>query len=155
MKKKDYFVSGIYKEYISDKNRLLKALEALEDRIDKELKENFRVECSNVGTFGNACGKFHLAKDIDLIQHYFYVEPYSCSAGDYWIPKEYYFYCPECNLKNIIDNEIPKDWKDKPKPNRNHLVKFTKYFREVIDEKQYDKIMKEREKYAKSVKISF
>ena len=61
-------------------------LDKLYDRLDKK-RANKNIECV-------CCKTKHKIKDLTAIQTYSYVEPYSCSGGDYWNESELMFICP-------------------------------------------------------------
>lgn len=58
------------------------------------------------------CGKQHIIGKTELIQEHYYIRPYSCTAGDYWVDAEIGFTCDKCN-NFISDYHNPKikEWK--------------------------------------------
>ena len=76
------------------------------DKIDitlEKLKGNRTLLCG--------CGKKHKIKELTLMRDHWYVEPYSCSAGDYYNEGEKSFLClDDPSVRNrIFDN----NWKYK------------------------------------------
>lgn len=59
--------------------------------------------------FKCACGTKHKFKQCDAIQTYFYVAPYGCTGGDYWLPGEIRIVCPVDNRENrILFHDYPR-----------------------------------------------
>ena len=78
---------------------------------------------------GPGCEKTFPIKDIVFLQTHWYVEPYSCSGGDYWKTGEGNWVCPNCNHRNrLVDC-----WT----PGSEEIAKLKHLFLEVEDE--YDK----------------
>ena len=111
-------------------------LEAEIAKIDitlEKLKGNRTLLCG--------CGQKHKIKDLTLLRDYWYVEPYSCSAGDYYNEGEKAFIClDDSTVRNrIFDN----GWKYKVSySNRdkleNDIIKqfmreYKNRFRAIID----------------------
>ena len=44
-----------------------------------------------------SCDKRTKVKNVLLLREHSYVEPYGCSAGDYWIPSQYLLMCFKCD----------------------------------------------------------
>lgn len=47
-------------------------------------------------------GAMLLVSDLVYIQTRWYIEPYSCTGGDYWNMGEGQFVCPKCGAKNSL-----------------------------------------------------
>lgn len=73
------------------------------------------------------CGKRHAVRKLTLIQTHWYVEPYSCTGGDYWNQGEKQYECPSCGQRM---RDLDRPWKDcDPK-----IAKLARYFKETIKE---------------------
>lgn len=58
------------------------------------------------------CGRRHALKSCVLIRTHWYVRPFSCSGGDYWLPGEWHIVCPHTGVRNrmLFDcQSIPYD----------------------------------------------
>lgn len=56
------------------------------------------------------CNLEHKFSECEALQSYWYEEPYSCNAGDYWHPAEIYIVCPFTdNLNRILFHDKSKD----------------------------------------------
>lgn len=76
-----------------------KAVLAARDEARKRQESNALVKCEDSTYSTNnkgPCGQFFLLGDAVLIQTQFYVEPYSCTGGDYWKDDELRLECPHC-----------------------------------------------------------
>lgn len=49
-----------------------------------------------------SCGRMHMIKQLELLITHWYVEPYSCSGGDYWREGEWQFVCPVDQTRNRL-----------------------------------------------------
>jgi hypothetical protein len=59
------------------------------------------VTCvSNV--HGKGCGARLSTARLQYIRTHWYVQPYSCTGGDYWNVGEGNFYCPKCGHRNRL-----------------------------------------------------
>src|SRR4051794_16353658 len=67
------------------------ALMTLNKRLD-EAQSRKRLTCG-------FCGKRHQVSKLTLIQTHFYIEPYSCTGGDYWKRGEKQYECPSCGKR--------------------------------------------------------
>lgn len=79
-------------------------LEAQLDEIKKlESKSNrsIRIKCTS-NCYGKGCGRMMAIGSIDYIQVMYYVEPYSCTGGDYWKESEGQFDCKHCGHRNRL-----------------------------------------------------
>jgi len=71
---------------------------AIKKMICDEEQKTLVLECSH-------CGLKHDAKDIDLLEVFEYVEPYSCSGGDYDRSYGYRFDCHGCGRwQKVLQN---------------------------------------------------
>lgn len=59
----------------------------------KTKRANQQIKC--------CCGKYHAVKNCALIVTHWYVKPYSCSGGDYWVSGEWNFIGP-CGVRNRL-----------------------------------------------------
>jgi DNA-directed RNA polymerase subunit RPC12/RpoP len=66
----------------------------LKTQLDKAMRRK-RIECS-------ACGARSVVSSLTYIQTHWYVEPYSCTGGDYWNEGEGQFDCPRCGHRNRL-----------------------------------------------------
>lgn len=76
---------------------LEKQIELLKQKLAKTRK-NKKFRCPN-------CNQITPLRKLDLLISQFYVEPYSCTGGDYWTEGDnptYYITCPKCNKENRI-----------------------------------------------------
>lgn len=64
--------------------------------IDEALKRVY-VVCDN-----NGCKKKSRIGGLTYVQTHWYVEPYSCSEGDYWKQSQGMFVCPHCERVNRL-----------------------------------------------------
>lgn len=74
----------------------LKALDRAQAALSAE-RANRRILC--------ACGKMHPIRLYDLIVTHWYVEPYSCSGGDYWNEGEWNIVCPNGVNNRLMFND--------------------------------------------------
>lgn len=68
-----------------------KEIEERQERI-KELKGKLKYKCPS-------CKKMSMLKHTAAIQHHYYVEPYSCTGGDYWVTNGVSWVCPKCDTE--------------------------------------------------------
>lgn len=68
---------------------LRQQIKSLEQEIE-DTKANSYFTCPN-------CEKKTKVKNVTLVARQHYVEPYSCSGGDYWTFQEWVIACPKCN----------------------------------------------------------
>jgi len=83
----------------------LRQLDQRIKRTEKQLKElkaerKKRTRAPFVQCIGNChgegCGRKTRVDKLVYIQTYWYTEPFSCSAGDFWTEGEAKFVCPKC-----------------------------------------------------------
>lgn len=57
------------------------------------------------------CGKLITTRDVDVIQNWYYIRPYSCTGGDYWTFEEEdkEFRCPHCYHINRVRYHSQKE----------------------------------------------
>lgn len=67
-------------------------LKNLVERREKQLSTKV-IKCAS-------CEKSNKIKDIELVGVETYVQPYSCTGGDYWQHSEYNYICPHCQVRN-------------------------------------------------------
>lgn len=60
------------------------------------------VRCEKSSSAGTPCGKLSQVSNLTLIQTHYYISPYSCTGGDYWLPGDREFVCPECGHLNRL-----------------------------------------------------
>lgn len=97
--------------------KLKKKERKLQKKLTKIQMEEL-IQCQN-------CGSEFAVKVLTYIQTHWYVEPYSCTGGDYWEPGEGQWDCPCCDARNRLYNQ-PEVMALKP------------YFKEVV--KVYDRL---------------
>lgn len=73
-----------------------------------------RWQCRAAG-----CGRTIMLSSVPLVQTHFYIEPHSCSGGDYWKAGERNLVCPKCSVRHRM---IEKD----PRPAGFHDLDFTR-----------------------------
>jgi hypothetical protein len=54
------------------------------------------------------CGRTSKLSSVILVQTHWYVEPYSCSGGDYWRSGERNLVCPKCSVRHRMINKDPR-----------------------------------------------
>lgn len=98
-----------------------------------------------------------------IIREHHYVQPYSCTGGDYWtFSNEYYLWCPKCETFSRAYNESWTREGTPPTANQklyDFIYKYERYFGERLDDYDYTyetidelrKINKEREERARGV----
>ncbi len=86
-----------------------------------------------------ACKGIHKIKTCTAIQTHWYVQPYSCTGGDYWNEGEMYILCPETGIGNRVlfldDSKIPYEKRQDYDWNIEKQFKriYKPLFKEVID----------------------
>lgn len=80
--------------------RCKKALAAAVAERNRQLSKTL-VACES-SVLGRGCGEQHMIKDLIYIQTHYYIAPYGCSSGDYWLPGEGNFICPTCGNRNRL-----------------------------------------------------
>lgn len=86
-------------------------LENLEQRHRHALDEKLQAIRRSVIT----CAKCKQGSQISswiFIQNHYYVEPYSCTGGAYWIASETevcHIICPKCGTRHYIYNDLQRD----------------------------------------------
>lgn len=73
------------------------------------------------------CGQRSLFSKWKFIQEYYYVAPYSCTGGDYWLPGESKLVCPKCGHVNRVDYHSKKD--DLLKIDTSEFAEYSKQYR--------------------------
>lgn len=66
--------------------------------VDKRLKD----EQSKIIIICDNCKNEEMIGNIEYIQTHYYVSPYSCTSGDYWVSDEGQFLCLKCNKINRL-----------------------------------------------------
>ena len=89
-------VSDALKTLEKRKQSLLKSLKAVDDKIATE-QSKIVINCTS-------CHKQHPIGELVYIQTHWYVQPYSCTGGDYWNVGEGQFKCPSCGFLNRLYN---------------------------------------------------
>lgn len=109
----------MFKELTTVK-RLEEALEKAKKGLEAK-RASRRILC--------CCGKKHAIKDLHLIKKHRYVEPYSCSGGDYYVEGEFNFVGP-CGVRNrLLFDDYSVDWRERnkigvaAKPTFKHLYR--------------------------------
>ncbi len=82
------------------------------EEIDKKIEElrekrasllsKTLVKCTDYWGHKLGCGKCTQIGKLTYIQTYWYVEPYSCTGGDYWRQGEGQFECTKCGYLNRL-----------------------------------------------------
>lgn len=73
-----------------------------------DVRRNRSILCS--------CSSFHKICELELIVTHWYVEPYSCTEGDYWVEGEWNFMCPDTGMRNRLhfdDYMVAYDQRDR------------------------------------------
>ncbi len=76
----------------------LVTLEEETAQVQRELDEAIgytEVECTS-NCYGKGCGRMTRIRDLVYMATHWYVQPYSCSGGDYWREGDGEFDCPHC-----------------------------------------------------------
>lgn len=78
------------------------------------------------------CGKRHRVGRLTLVQTYFYIEPYSCTGGDYWKQGEKQYECPSCGerMRDPGDN----DYLAKGTQFDRRIGQLARYFKDTVKE---------------------
>ena len=82
-----------------EKNKLMEKLHKNQSKVKVKCRGNF-IDLSSDG-----CGEEFEIGDLTYIQTYTYVEPYSCTGGDYWFDSEGQWDCPNCGVRNRLYNQ--------------------------------------------------
>lgn len=77
-------------------NKRLDAINAEASALQKALDEKMRNSILRCVW----CGKGKRVSDLTLLQTHWYVQPYSCTGGDYWKRGEVQYKCPSCGELN-------------------------------------------------------
>lgn len=85
-------VTEALKSLEKKKQSLLKSLRNIEQKIEVE-QSKILIDCTS-------CHAQHAISDLVYIQTHWYVQPYSCTGGDYWNEGEGNFKCPSCGYVN-------------------------------------------------------
>jgi hypothetical protein len=91
---------------MAEVRRARKALAKAERDLGGE-RARRRILCS--------CGKYHAINSLELIVTHFYVDPYGCTDGDYWVEGEWQFLCPRSGMRNRLmfdDYKVKWDKRD-------------------------------------------
>lgn len=83
-----------------------------------------RVLCLGWTVTSKGCGAELRVGALVYLQTHWYVEPFSCTGGDYWNAGEGQFICPKCGAKNRLYE-------------RPEVEKLKRYFKAVED--KYDR----------------
>jgi hypothetical protein len=78
------------------------------------------------------CGKRHRVSRLTLIQTHFYIEPYSCTGGDYWKPGEKQYECPSCGLR--MRDPGDNDYLSMSVQFDRKIGTLARYFKETVQE---------------------
>lgn len=91
-------------------------------------KRRSRLACGH-------CGKRHQVSKLTLIQTHYYIEPYSCTGGDYWKEGEKQYECPSCGMRmrDPGDNEYLAGGKQFDRK----IGELARFFGETV--KEYDR----------------
>lgn len=65
-----------------------------------ERKKNKHIEVKTI-CCGRCLRRYKVAS-LRLEDHHYYVRPYSCTEGDYWIHSEYAYTCRGCGVRNRL-----------------------------------------------------
>lgn len=102
-----------YQDLKSEYSKIQKELAFFDKLMDTELPKTI-VNCK-------FCKVEHQIKDLVYIQTYYYISPYSCAGGDYWVPKNGEFKCIDCGYRNKFFRGKGVDY-------------FKEYFSKSVDE---------------------
>lgn len=107
------------KKELQQRRKLLEKEQAILDAAEQKSKKAILVKCES-NCYGKGCGaKFTIGR-LTYIQTFYYVEPYSCSGGDYWLEDEGMFDCPKCNHRNRLYD-------------RKHIQELRSYFKNEVE----------------------
>ncbi|MEW6121280.1 MAG: hypothetical protein AB1698_01605 [Pseudomonadota bacterium] len=84
-------------EVAEAKKTLKKRDEALEAQ-----RKGTLLKCTTQFATGRGCGKLSEVRGLTYTQSHRYISPYGCTGGDYWVPKEGSWLCPECGHRNRL-----------------------------------------------------
>lgn len=89
--------SAALKRVEAAKAQLREAERALDDA-----RARRRIKC--------ACGRSHAIRDLDLIVTHYYIEPYGCTSGDYWLEGEWNFVCRNGVRNRLLFNDYSVEY---------------------------------------------
>lgn len=101
------FNEALWTTYLKTLNSKIEKTKSRLKTLETERNELIRytlIQCTGSWTQAGCNRKFHI-KDLVFIQTRWYVEPYSCSGGDYWKDGEGQFECPGCGCSNKISRD--------------------------------------------------
>lgn len=105
---------NIIGQYDLDTETIKQIFEKAMDTVEKIKKS--KLICSK-------CKEIDHIANITLYQTHFYVQPYGCSSGDYWLDGECQFVCNHCDTTNRLLAEKTKQ----------NIAQYKKYFKKVIN----------------------
>lgn len=126
------------------------SLEKLQDVLEDALSEVAKTKVRINNWYGEQsipcaeCNKSMIVKESTLVDVEYYVQPYSCTGGDYWSHQEYRVVCQHCSIHNRImlsDYDLPYSAREKIS-NRREYMFFSRYydsFKEKISMKDTDR----------------
>lgn len=93
--------------------------------IEDHKKKYYYIMCDGGGYNFKHCGRKFRIGVLQYIQNEWYVEPYSCTGGDYWNTGSVYTICPNCGSKILITDQYlldrPNLFKEKLYERNNEL----------------------------------
>ena len=137
-------------ELEKQKVEITKSLESIEKEIS-DTKSSTIISCAS-------CGNQEKIKDITLISEEGYVEPYSCSGGDYWTHNEYQYHCSKCKIKNrfLFNSYYKLEYTKREFCNMEHLffMKNARLFNNIkIDRDNNKSYLYKRENFVNNYEI--
>lgn len=88
-----------------DFDTLAAAQKAVDEHV-AQLNADSLWSCTS-SVHGVGCGSLNRVGDTVAIQSHYYIAPYSCTGGDYYLPGELYPICPKCSLRNRTHDAKP------------------------------------------------
>lgn len=112
-----------------------------------ETLENKKIKLRKNQSFKCGCGVSHQFKNCVVVRTHWYVQPYSCSGGDYWNEGKFHIICPDTgNHNRMLFDTYDVEWSERkkyendPEEQFRRLYIWTKCFKaveEMHDDKQY------------------
>ncbi len=93
-----------------------------------ELNSQQAIKCAS-------CEAYHEIRELTAIQNHWYVDPWGCTGGDYWVEGELQFICPTTGVINrlLFDNtDVP--WDKREEYEYNPALQFKRKYRHLFKE---------------------
>lgn len=108
------------KRLLNQKQQLTDQLAELDQQI-KDARGRQLIPC-------RCCNKKHAISKLHLLVDHYYVEPYSCSGGDYWRTGSKYFVCPNTNIAHRFVFKQHRDYTKREVFAYDEEAQFFRYY---------------------------